>query len=225
MRHTAIRPLILATTLILSASLITPVTATAAQTAGSPVSSARSFPASAPRRNPLAESVSTTVDGQWGGIETLDVPRTQSPAEQAAKAAQASRSARSSSRSAYRRPVTSDPGTPAGSGADVARYAIQFTGVPYRYAGTTPAGWDCSGFTSFVYRRFGVSLPHQSEAQRRMGVEVPAGQARPGDLMWKPGHVGIYLGNGLMVHASTPATGTLIASAGYARFRYYRIIR
>ena len=224
MRHTTIRPLIPAvTTLILAASLIPPMTATAAQTAGSPVSSVRSFPASTPRRNLLAESVSTTVDGQWGGIESLSIPKTQSPAEQAAKAAQASRSTRSSSRSAYRQPVTFDPGTLTGSGADVARYAIQFAGVPYRYAGTTPAGWDCSGFTSYVFRRFGVNLSHNSEAQRFAGTEVSADQAQPGDLMWKPGHVGIYLGNGLMVHASTPRTGTIIASAGYAHFRYYRI--
>lgn len=110
-----------------------------------------------------------------------------------------------------------------GSAAAVVAYALQFQGVPYVYGGTTPSGWDCSGFTSYVFAHFGVTLPHSSEGQRGAGIKVSDPQ--PGDLMWKPGHVGIYIGNGKMIHASTPRTGTLVASTSwYSGWEYYRLI-
>ncbi|WP_240945086.1 C40 family peptidase [Bifidobacterium moraviense] len=110
-----------------------------------------------------------------------------------------------------------------GNGAAVVAYALQFQGVPYVYGGSTTSGWDCSGFTSYVFRRFGVTLSHSSSAQRGSGTRVTDPQ--PGDLMWKPGHVGIYIGNGRMVHASTPATGTLVASTSYySGWEYYRLV-
>ena len=86
----------------------------------------------------------------------------------------------------------------------VVGYAQGFHGVPYVSGGSTPAGFDCSGFTSYVYRAFGVSLPRTSGAQAGCGTYVPASQARPGDLVVMPGHVGIYAGNGMMVHSPRP---------------------
>ncbi len=83
-------------------------------------------------------------------------------------------------------------------------YAQGFHGVPYVYGGSTPAGFDCSGFTSYVYRAFGVSLPRTSGAQASCGRAVSASEAKPGDLVVMPGHVGIYAGNGMMVHAPRP---------------------
>ncbi len=86
----------------------------------------------------------------------------------------------------------------------VVGYAQAFHGVPYVYGGSTPSGFDCSGFTAYVYRAFGVYLPHSSGAQAGYGTPVSASQAKPGDLVVMPGHVGIYAGNGYIVHAPAP---------------------
>lgn len=83
-------------------------------------------------------------------------------------------------------------------------YAKSFHGVPYVFGGSTPAGFDCSGFTSYVYRSFGISLPHSSAAQAGYGRAVSRSEAKPGDLVVMPGHVGIYAGNGMITHAPRP---------------------
>ncbi|MDY5129379.1 C40 family peptidase [Actinotignum urinale] len=112
---------------------------------------------------------------------------------------------------------------PSGIGGDIVRYARQFAGTPYVWGGTTPRGWDCSGFTSYIYRKFGVNLPRTSGAQRGAGREIPASQARPGDLLWWPGHVGIYTGNGMHIAARNPAKGTGEAPI-WGNPRYIRVI-
>ena len=113
--------------------------------------------------------------------------------------------------------VAYNPSTSAG----IVGYAQAFHGVPYVYGGSTPAGFDCSGFTSYVYGAFGISLPHSSGAQAGYGMPVSAGDARPGDLVVMPGHVGIYVGNGMMVHAPAPGqcvkTQAIYASCGFRR--------
>ncbi|MDP9801168.1 cell wall-associated NlpC family hydrolase [Arcanobacterium wilhelmae] len=96
-----------------------------------------------------------------------------------------------------------------GSGnSAVVSIARQYSGAPYRSGGATPAGWDCSGFTSYVFAQAGIHLPRTSGAQRSAGTVIPASQARPGDLVWWPGHVGIYTGNGQHIAARNPAAGT-----------------
>ena len=104
-----------------------------------------------------------------------------------------------------------------GLGASVANYALQFVGNPYVYGGTSLTnGTDCSGFTSGVYRNFGVSLPHSSGAQRSMGYGVGSlAEAQAGDIICYSGHVGIYIGNGQIVHASTAKTGIKVSNASY----------
>lgn len=89
-------------------------------------------------------------------------------------------------------------------GNAVVEIAARYVGVPYVYGGTTPDGFDCSGFTSYVYAQVGISLPRTSGDQRYAGVEVPRDQAQPGDLVWSPGHVGIYAGEGMMIDAPRP---------------------
>ena len=110
------------------------------------------------------------------------------------------------------------------SGANVVSYAEQFVGNPYVYGGTSLTnGADCSGFTQSVYKAFGYSLPRTSYEQMNAGTAVSSlAEAQPGDLICYGGHVAIYIGNGQIVHASTPATGI---KYGYAAYRSILTIR
>ena len=104
-------------------------------------------------------------------------------------------------------------------GQQVADYAVQFVGNPYVYGGTSLTnGADCSGFTLAVYANFGVSLPHSAAAQNKKGTNVGSiDNAIPGDIVYYSGHVGIYIGNGQVVHAGNSRTGILISNANYDR--------
>ena len=93
----------------------------------------------------------------------------------------------------------------------VLAYASNFLRVPYVWGGTSPSGFDCSGFTQYVFAHFGVSLPRVSEAQQNVGTLVSRANLQPGDLVFfgSPAHhVGIYVGNGNMINA--PHTGGVI---------------
>lgn len=101
-------------------------------------------------------------------------------------------------------------------GREIADYGLKFLGNPYVYGGTSLTnGADCSGFVQQVYRNFGYSLPRTSTDQRSVGREVAYSDAQPGDIICYAGHVAIYIGNGQIVHASTPATGIKIGNATY----------
>ena len=94
------------------------------------------------------------------------------------------------------------------SGSDVVNYAMQFVGKPYVWGGEDPnTGADCSGFTSYVYAHFGISIPSFSGAQRSCGQEVSYANAQAGDLICYAGHVAIYMGGGKIVHAKGTAYG------------------
>lgn len=89
-------------------------------------------------------------------------------------------------------------------GSAIVEVASRYVGVPYVWGGTTPSGFDCSGFTSYVYAQVGITLPRTSAAQRYAGTVVPFSEARPGDLIWSPGHISIYAGGNLQVDAPVP---------------------
>ena len=107
----------------------------------------------------------------------------------------------------------------AGSGSkgqQIASYACQFIGNPYVPGGTSLTdGADCSGFVWRVYKDFGYSVPRTSYGCRSAGTEVSYADAQPGDIVCYAGHVGLYIGNGQIVHASTQKTGIKITNATY----------
>ena len=112
-----------------------------------------------------------------------------------------------------------------GSRAAVVAYAKKFLDVPYVWGGSTPSGFDCSGLTSYVYRNaVGVNLPRVSQAQRNVGTRVSRAQALPGDMVNYNHHVGIYLGNGYMIHAPKPRDKVKIARV-YGNPVYVRVLK
>ncbi len=111
-------------------------------------------------------------------------------------------------------------GKPASSGSskgqEIAKFACKYVGYPYVAGGTSLTnGADCSGFVLAVYKNFGYSLPRSSYAQSGAGRGVSYSEAQPGDIIYYGGHVGIYIGNGQIVHASTERSGIKITSATY----------
>jgi cell wall-associated NlpC family hydrolase len=97
-----------------------------------------------------------------------------------------------------------------------AAHAAKMIGRPYRYGGATPSGFDCSGLVYYGFRQAGVRLPHSTEQQRSLGKPVRIQDIRRGDLIFfnqegkRFGHVGIYLGRGMFVHA--PSSGKTVRS-------------
>ncbi len=101
-------------------------------------------------------------------------------------------------------------------GKSIAVFACQFIGNPYVPGGTSLTnGADCSGFVFSVYKEFGYTVPRTSYALRSAGTEVTYENAQPGDIICYPGHVAIYIGNGMIVHASSVRTGIKISNAQY----------
>lgn len=102
-------------------------------------------------------------------------------------------------------------------GQSIADYAVQFIGNPYVWGGTSLTnGADCSGFVMSVYKNFGINLPRTSGEQGKSGKNVGGlSNAQAGDLVSYSGHIGIYIGNGKIVHASTAKTGIKISNANY----------
>ena len=115
---------------------------------------------------------------------------------------------------------------------NVMRAAYSVIGTPYVFGGTTPYGFDCSGFTQYAFARAGVYLPRMADSQFYSGRQISMSQLRPGDLIFfttyeaGASHVGIYVGNGNFIHAGT-STGVTVSSAftGYWGARYYGACR
>ena len=108
------------------------------------------------------------------------------------------------------------PSKGSAKGQSVADYAMNFIGNPYVFGGTSLTnGADCSGFVQSVYKNFGVTLPRSSTDQRSAGMGVSYTEAQPGDIICYAGHVGIYIGNNQIVHASSPTTGIKVGNATY----------
>jgi cell wall-associated NlpC family hydrolase len=104
-------------------------------------------------------------------------------------------------------------------GSQVADLAQQYVGSAYRWGGTSPAGFDCTGFVMWVYGQFGVALPHNEAGQLASGPRISADDLQPGDVLvfantYRRGlsHVGIYIGDGQFVHAADERHGVMVSS-------------
>ena len=177
----------------------------------------------------------TTVDaGQYRQDDQAAAGERAAVAERAARAAarfQAAKEARDASRVASTDSSSDDPNVDSGppeptddgsaapaptanaGGASVIDVAKRYTGIKYRFGGTTPAGFDCSGFVRYVYAQVGVDLPRTASSQAAAGTRVSASEAKAGDIVSFTGkggvyHNGIYLGNGKMI--DSPRTGKSI---------------
>lgn len=235
--------------LIATVALLVPVSgATASAASAAPKSTSvavRSFPAqrSATKSGLLSESVSLTSSSKsnWGGVESLNVPKTQSNTErrQAAQqeaarqqaqqqAASRSQQRQSLSSSSSLSSVTYDDTPSSQTAAGLASFAQQFTSVMYVHGGNTPAGWDCSGFTQWIFAHFGVSLPRTAAEQRAYAKAHGHRHSTPqvGDLMAMNdnSHMAIYLGNGMMMHAPLPGMNTQIIPVYSSNFEYYGML-
>lgn len=114
-----------------------------------------------------------------------------------------------------------------GSASEVVDLAMQYLGYPYCYGGSSPSGFDCSGFVRYVYSQFGCSLNRTASAQMSNGTSVSMSELQPGDLVFflksgsgasRASHVGIYIGGGQFIHASTSSTGVIISDMDSAYY-------
>lgn len=117
-----------------------------------------------------------------------------------------------------KRAISNNPIPQSVAGNAVLELAAQFVGTPYLAGGTTPAGFDCTGFVSYVYAQFGISLPHSSSSYWNIGTRVSAQDALPGDLIVSSGHVGIYAGGNQQIDA--PRQGKTIQFRGIWQSSY-----
>ncbi|WP_186814950.1 C40 family peptidase [Cellulomonas terrae] len=150
--------------------------------------------------------VTAPVDAAW----TFDAPVV--TAEKPAPPPEPVRAASTTSRSAARAATATTTAVKATtaavpqsvSGNAVLEIAARYVGSPYMSGGTTPEGFDCSGFTSYVYAQLGITLPRTSSGQKAAGTIVSRADARPGDLIWSPGHISIYAGGNDQIDSPRP---------------------
>lgn len=144
-------------------------------------------------------------EGQIGYIRSDLVTLLEKPVNNAGRAANSSANGTSSGSAS----------TPTDLGQQIATYAQQFVGYPYVYGGSSPSGFDCSGFMQYVFSQFGYSINRTATAQLANGYYVAYEDLRPGDIIYfgygsTASHVGMYIGNGQFVHAENSSTGVVI---------------
>ncbi|KQY23234.1 glycoside hydrolase [Cellulomonas sp. Root485] len=151
--------------------------------------------------------VTAPVEAAW----TFDAPvvtaETPPPPPPVRAAPAASRSTTRAATAATTAPAETNNAIPQSvSGNAVLEIAARYVGTPYLSGGTTPDGFDCSGFTSYVYAQLGITLPRTSSGQKAAGTIVSRADAQPGDLIWSPGHISIYAGGNEQIDSPRPGT-------------------
>ena len=141
-------------------------------------------------------------------------PRTSPPPRRPAAAAKAAELAAAD---AAKKKAAARKAAGSSAGARALAFAKSELGTPYRYGAAGPSAYDCSGLVMAAFKKAGVTLPRTSAAQARVGTRVSRSELKPGDLVffYSPvSHVGIYLGNGKMVHASTSGEPVKVSDIG-----------
>lgn len=173
----------------------------------------------------ISEDFTGYVSNEFIQIE-FDLGKAVSKEEEEAEAARQAQAAQAAANNAAQQEAQysapADTGAVSGTRQDVVNYALQFVGNPYVYGGSSLTnGTDCSGFTMSVFAHFGYSLNRTSRGQINNGTNIGIYEVQPGDLLFYNNggttiqHVAIYIGNGQIVHASTPKTGIIVSNAYY----------
>jgi len=177
----------------------------------------------------LDEAMATTLATIESAVATQQQLLKEAKAKQAAEQQLVDRLTRAQQAALAATPAGWVPSASDASASDRARtalaYALQQVGKPYVLGGSGPDVFDCSGLVMTAYKLVGVSLPHNARTQANYGTPVDPANLAPGDLIffYHPiHHVAIYIGNGLIVHASTPATGVKISGITWANYNTAR---
>ncbi|PVU83419.1 glycoside hydrolase [Cellulomonas sp. WB94] len=149
-----------------------------------------------------APVVTAPAEAEWSSDAPAVTAVAPAPVVTRAAAATAARSAARAA--APRVAVANNPVPQSVSGNAVLEIAARYVGTPYLSGGTTPAGFDCSGFVSYVYAQLGVSLPRTSSGIKAAGTVISRADAQPGDLIWSPGHISIYAGGNDQIDSPRP---------------------